>query len=686
MHLLTKTGKPNALSALAFLVFFLSLGNTAWSTALAASADVNVTASVDRNSLNPEDTFTYTVTVGSADDVSTAQPTLPPINDFEILNEWQSQEARSTFTTTPAGPKFQTIKTTNYNFMLQPKREGTLSIAASEVIVEGRKYLTKPIQVRVGRGLGVQARPGTRSQQQNPSGIQMPPGFEEDEEDDLFTQLLRRGVGVGQDEQGLGAPQGGGSRTLPINPNDAFFVQVETDKSEAYVGEQITVSFYLYTRGQIRDLDTLKYPALRGFWKEDIEIATHLNFVSEVVNGLPYKKALLASFALFPIKEGTSTIDSYTAKCTVMPSFDNFSGTSFGKAYSYTKSSTPIKVNVKALPTEGRPADFSGAVGDFQVTARVEDRDVVSNQPFNYKVRFEGRGNAKLIELPPFQPPEGMELYDTQKDSKFFRTGTSFKDFSIMMIPRREGEFTIPGISTSIFDPKEKKYITKVTEPVRVLVNLGQGPQAGGMDMKGGGGTGGGAKAKPVDQPPQLLTVYDKPWSLTRAQYLVSMPILILGLIAALIFRARRELGWGQKKKDLQRRLRARLRRVDARASQGDWRGVGVEMTNALYFVLGEISGEGGASTELDKLLAKAPPSVRRELAGPIAKQMDVFQVLSFAPESVVGDLKNPDRLKISVSEMTKLMEKAINLGLASGGLEQSSGQSGESESSPKAF
>jgi BatD DUF11 like domain len=670
MHLLTKTGKSLYAGLVAF-VFLL--------TAFAAQADVNVTASVDRNSLDPDDTFTYTVSVSASDDVSVSQPTLPPINDFEILNEWQSQEARSTFVTTPSGPKFQTVRSTNYNFMLQPKREGTLSISASEVVVEGKTYLTKPIQIRVGKGLGIQARPRI---QQNPSGIQMPPGFEDEEEDDLFTQLLRRGVGQGVDEND---PSGGsaGSRTLPINPNDAFFVQVETDKTEAYVGEQITVSFYLYTRGQIRDLDTLKYPSLKGFWKEDIEIATHLNFVSEVVNGLPYKKALLASFALFPIKDGPATIDSYTAKCTVMPAFDNFSGLGFGKAYTYTKSSQPIKVNVKPLPTEGRPADFSGAVGDFQVTARVEDKDVVSNQPFTYKVRFEGRGNAKLIEIPPFQPPEGLELYDTQKDSKFFRTGTSFKDFSIMLIPRREGEFTIPGISTSIFDPKEKKYITRMTEPVRILVGVGQGPQAGGTEMKNGGGSGkGGAKA---DRPPQLLTQYDRPIALTRAQYLVAMPILLLGLVAALIFRARKELGWGQKKKDLHRRLRARLRRVETRANKGDWRGVGVEMTNALYFVLGEISGEGGANMELEKLLAKAPPSVRRELAGPIAKQMDVFQVLSFAPENVVGDLKNPDKLKASVAEMTKLMEKAINLGSVAG-LEESSEQSDGSGLNPKAF
>ena len=69
----------------------------------------------------------------------------------------------------------------------------------------------------------------------------------------------------------------------------------------------------------------------------------------------------------------------------------------------------------------------------------------------------------------------------------------------------------------------------------------------------------------------------------------------------------------------------------------------------------------------LDKLLRKAPPSVRRELSVPLAKQMDIFQVLSFAPESFVGDLRSPERLRVAVSEMGALMEKAVQLGLSSG-------------------
>ncbi|MES2963493.1 MAG: BatD family protein [Bdellovibrionota bacterium] len=665
MHLPIKIGKAALVIALVLLVPILSL----W--AVSARAETNATATVDRNALGPDDTLTLTVSVSSDDDVAIAQPNLPPIQDFEILNEWQSQETRSTLVTTPSGPKFQTIRSTKHNFLLQPTREGTLGIPSVEVVVEGKTFLTKPITIRVGKNLAVPPSERANSRSAPGGNIQLPPGFLDDEDaDDLFSQLLRQ-RGFGQRGQG----GGGASRTLPINPNEAFFIQVEADKTEAYVGEQITVSWYLYTRGMIRDLDTLKYPSLRGFWKEDIEIATHLNFVDEVVNGLPYKKALLASFALFPIKEGSATIDPYTAKCTVIPATDAMGGLALGKPYAFTKSSQPIKVQVKPLPVEGRPADFSGAIGDFQVSARTEEANIVSNQPFNLKIRFEGRGNAKLIEMPPFQPPEGLELYDTQKDSKFFRTGTSYKDFSVLLIPRREGEFTIPPITVSMFDPAQRKYITKSTELLRVLVRQGSGPQAGGNSMAADGKK----AAQAVDLAPKLLTEYTRPWTMTPAERSVGFTVIFLFMGASLFFRARTQLGWGQKKKDLVRKLRARLRRVEAKGSQGDWRGVGVEMTNTVYFVLGEISGEGGAHVELEKLLAKAPPSVRREIAMPLMKQMEIFNVLSFAPESVVGDLKNADNLQRAVNEMQKLMEKAVALGV-------SSGRGDESEEDPRAF
>ena len=628
-----------------------------------AVAETTVTASVDRNSLDPEDTFTLTLTISSSEQVSAGEPNWPNLSEFTPLNEWQTQESRATFVTTQRGPEFRTVRSVHYHIMLQPKRQGNLTIGASEIEVGGKKYHTKPITLRVAPGAGAQ-RPkpgGPRGRPQfPPGGVQPPPGLFDEEDIDLFQQLLRRQ-----------APPQGGSRTMPVNPDEAFFVQVEVDKTEAFVGEQVTASWYLYTRGVIRDLDTLKYPSLRGFWKEDIEIATHLNFVQEVVNGIPYRKALLASFALFPIKEGTATIDPYTAKCTVIPAVDALGALGMGKPYVFTKASKPVKINVKPLPTEGRPPEFTGAVGDFQVSARVEDKSIMEGQPFTYKLRFEGKGNAKLVEVPALELPEGLELYDKQNEARFFRTGTSFKDFNFLLIPRRQGEFVLPPVSAAVFDPEKKVYVKKASEPVRVIVGKGQGGVKTGPDVGLGERATGKPDAKAGPAEPQLMTEFRPSRPVPRAMRVMLWSLVFAAVLGILLWRARLELGWGQKKKDLLRQLKARMRRVEAKLQKNDWRGVGTEMTNTVYFVLGEISGEGGANVELEKLFMKSPPSVRREIEAPLKKQMETFQVLSFAPEQAVGALKDPAEMRKAVSAMEKLMEQAVALGVSAG---QSSG------------
>ena len=620
---------------------------------------VTVSATVDRNALNPDDSLTLTIAVESSGEVTIGQPHLPSVTDFEILNEWTSQSQQASMVSTPSGPQFKRVNITAFNYMLMPKRQGQLKIGGVEVVVDGKAYSTKPIQVTVAPGAGMRAPPQGRGR----GGALPPPGFLDDEDEDLFSQLLRR------------AQPPGGTRSLPINPNEAFFIQVEADKSEAYVGEQVTVSFYLYTRGLIRDLDTLKYPSLNGFYREDIEIATHLNFQSEVVNGIAYKKALLASYALFPRKEGVATIDPYQVKCSVIAA-DALGGLGFGKAYTFTKASQPVKIKVKSIPAEGRPSDYSSAVGEFQFSARIEDRVITENQPLTLKLRFEGRGNAKPVELPSIALPEGLELYDQQNEARFYRNGTSFKEFRLLVIPRREGEFTIPSISVSVFDPVQRGFVRKVTEPLTFRAQKGAGGKVASQSLPEDAGAG-RSGARGSDEP-RLITEYRAGRAPSGTVKGIAWIAIFACVAVFLAWRARNELGWGQRKKDLLRTLKARLKKVESAGARGDWRAVGTEMTNTLYFVLGAISGERGANMELEKLLQKAPPSVRRELAEPLTKQMEFFQMLTFAPDAVVEGLKKNVPLAGAIAEMEALMVKAVSLGLSA---EQSSG----SESGPKA-
>jgi hypothetical protein len=620
--------------------------------AQSASGKVELKATLDRRAIEPTESVVLSVSVESTDEVEPQSPTLPPMNDFEVLNQWQAKEVRANLVQTPTGPQFQTMRRMVFNYQLSPKRLGALTIYPVEVVIDGRSYRTSALTLQVASGAGRRQAPNAAP------GARPPPGFEDEEaseEEDLFSQLLRRGMGQ--------IPRGGGSRTLPTNPKDAFFIQVETDKTEAYVGEQVTVSFFLYTTGLIRDLDTLKYPSLKGFWKEDIEIATHLNFQQEVVDGVPYKKALLASFALFPIKEGTAMVDSYQAKCTVIPGADPFGALGMGRAFTFTKASQPVKITVKPTPLEGRPADFSGAVGDFAVTARIEDNNVVANQPFPLKIRFEGRGNAKLVDIPPFQPPEGMELYDTQKEAKFFGWGTSFKEFTVQLIPRRDGEFEIPPIAASMFDPVTKKYISRATEPLRVRVGRGTGATRGGSESFTGG-KGEDRKSEKAKGPiePRLVEQFKSSSKWTTAQA-VGGAAGIYSLVIALLFAiAAKELGWGRGKPKLNRLVKARVRGLQEKASSGDLRQFGVSGVNLLAFTLREIVGDRLSEREVLKLLSATPPSIQKECGKSVEELLAAFETLAFAPEATLGDWKDLAKVKSLISKTSEVLLRMVSL------------------------
>ena len=223
---------------------------------------VQVTAIVDRNQVGPGDVINLTVSVNAQNSVQVDEPRLPGLEGFELINTSTGMETRSSFT----NGSFQTTQSRNFNYMLAVQKKGVLTIPDIPVIVEGKTYHTQPIKISATNARAAQ--PQAQNNGQDP--------FQQmDEMEELFNQMLQRRLAphAGGGSGGAGVPD----QQVPVNPDEAFFILAQTDKTKAYVGEQITANFYLYTRGQIRDIDTLKYPDLKGFWKEEIEMATRLN-------------------------------------------------------------------------------------------------------------------------------------------------------------------------------------------------------------------------------------------------------------------------------------------------------------------------------------------------------------------------------------------------------------------------
>ena len=258
------------------LLFFILL------TPLKSQAeDIIVGAYADRNQVTVGEYFTLSVSVSSSQSVSTNGLDLSSLAlknfDIDRNNVSKSQQSRSVFDS----QGLKTTRTKIFHYQLVAQREGVHKIGPFEVAVSGTKYQTPIVEMKVVKAGSRPPQDQRRKNNRSPS-----PGLPQ------LTQPFQKFFGH------FPKGQGGPRRKADL------FIRAEVDKKRVYVGEPIMVSWHIYTTGILREIDTLGYPSNKGFWKEDIYIASNLNFSNEVINGVPHRKALLASYALFPLKEG----------------------------------------------------------------------------------------------------------------------------------------------------------------------------------------------------------------------------------------------------------------------------------------------------------------------------------------------------------------------------------------------
>lgn len=643
------------------LVFLLLTLLTPW-----LNAQVAVQAELLSDKIGVGQSVNLELRISSQGDVDMEDPVPPSFEGFRVQSNNRSTQISTRMQPGENGMEYNTQKTTTFTYRLQAVAPGKRLIQPFTIVVNGKQFKTDSLPIEVS------SKPVPQKHQdplESMFGDEDPFSAMDRMEEEMFNQMLRR-RGVPQPGQGgpQGQPQPGEEgenpallkepafRSTPQNANEAFFIQVEADKVEAYEGEQIVVSWYLLTRGQLESLDRTKFPDLRGFWKEIIEEVPAIQFYQEVINGVAYKKALLARHALFPLKAGDTVIDEFKIKSKVRLPNQNF-GFSLGKVYEYTKSSQRVKIKVKPLPVEGRPATFSGAVGKFKMTSQIDGSQPAANQPMKFKLKIEGFGNAKGIELPSIAWPEGIEVFEVRNEAKFFKTGQSYKEFEIILIPRKEGQVVLPSIEMGYFDPETAKYeLAKTTEiPIEVL----PGDRAAVTDSFKTGVN----KAAPVEAPITLPALMADKSSYNRSPLQAQMItwFSVFGaILAALIGYSFVAFGWRKSNRDIKKELHRKLASVEKRMSQKLDKETFIQITNIFYFVLGELAGEGGGSMEIRKLLDKMPTDIRRDYEKEILEIFEFFQTLSFAPEELIEKMRNPVDVKKNFERMKVVLTKCL--------------------------
>jgi len=362
----------------------------------------------------------------------------------------------------------QSQASTEFSFTLVPKSPGAYQLAPIEIRVDNVNYRSNPIAVEVlpiqqSAGSVPVSTPGTISTQSASSPTQQPV------------------VSRSKDQN-----------IVPPGENPYIFLITELDKTDAFPNEQIIMTYKLYTSMPAEIGYYVELPKVSGFWVEDIPPDKNIQPRRVTMNGRTYTEAEIKKVVLFPTRPGPQTIEPGDVEAEVktqapvrargLDSFfdDDFFGNNFfQRREKMTLKGQNLNVNVRAFPTQDQPARFSGAVGQFQMDASIDNAKAKQNEPVTLTVIIQGEGNIDTIERPWVPDLPQFRVYDSDMATEINRKTLplrGYKTFKILFIPNEAGSQTIPSLQFHYFDPKKKAYITLNTPQFNINVEPGEAP------------------------------------------------------------------------------------------------------------------------------------------------------------------------------------------------------------------
>ncbi len=301
---------------------------------------------------------------------------------------------------------------------------------------------------------------------------------------------------TGQSQQSSGGSGGSAqqSRRRQQDPDDELrpagssiagsdlFIKVSASKRRVIEQEPILLTYKVYTLVGLTDLSG-KMPDLKNFYTREVPLPTQKSFSVETLNGRPYKTVTWSQYVMFPQRASKLEIPSITFDGIVAQRNRNidpfeafFNG---GSGYIQVKKqikAPSITIDVDELPA--RPANFSGGVGSFNISAQIDQTEVKANDPVKLRVIVSGLGNMKLLKQPDVKFPKDFDKYDAKVTDKSKLTTNGLEGsiiYDFLAVPRHAGKFEIPPIEYVYYDIKEHKYKTVTTEGFTLNVAKGSG-------------------------------------------------------------------------------------------------------------------------------------------------------------------------------------------------------------------
>ncbi len=422
--------------------FFTAIG---WWLMLAAALpaqDITVTATVDRTRIGLNQQFQLTVEISGSGAMSASEPNLPNLEHF------------AAFSGSSTSQNFQFINgrmqvSKSYTYYFIAAKVGTFEIGPVTVSYKGKTYRSAPIRIEIVQSAAPPTRPRSYAAPRRPQ------------------------------------PSTGTSSLA-----DNLFLRAEVSKTRVYLNEPIIINYKIYTNVQVTDYRFTNQPNYGNFWAEEFPVPNQPRVYQEQFNGRLFSVASIKKVALFPTSIGKKVIPPLSIEANVRVRerrrsrdfFDAFfDDPFFGRIISYPMSTDSITVEVLPLPQEGRPRDFNGAVGQYEMDVIVDRKRAKTNEAITLKLTLSGTGNIRTLAAPKIRFPDEFEVYDPKISENVTRANDAirgYKTFEYVLIPRRPGTYTIQNLNFSYFDPEAEKYVTLRHPAIRLTIDRGDEPVA----------------------------------------------------------------------------------------------------------------------------------------------------------------------------------------------------------------
>lgn len=489
----------------------------------------------------------------------------------------------------------------------------------------------------------------------------------------------------------VGSAQGRGNNSPKMHEDDNYqphmkaagsaisgrdlFIKVSANKKKVYEQEPILLTYKVYTLVDLTQLEG-KMPELTGFHTQEIPLPQQKSFHIERVNGKPYRTVTWSQYVMYPQMTGKMEIPSITFKGIVVQqnrSVDPFEAFfNGGSGYVEVKRNIVApSIKIDVLPLPHKPANFSGGVGKFNISAQLNKNELKAGDPLSLRIVVGGIGNLKLIKQPVVNFPKDWDKYDPKVTDKTKLTSNGLEGnmiYDILAVPRNQGHYTIPPVELTYYDTSLNQYKTIKTQSFEIEVAKGDGSRSSVVDYS-------------KDQPKDIKDIKKGEAELHSVDnfffgsvgYMMSLLIPFAAFVALLVIFRKRAIDNADlvkmKGKKANKIATKRLRQANKLMLAGKTNEFYDEVLRALWGYVGDKLNMPAEKLSRENISEKLQShNVDDNTISKFLSAIDDCEMMRFAPGDPEGNMnKTFESAMTAIMEIENVMKKKSNKAKASG-------------------